>query len=167
MGLPSWSVLSSVVMSERTDTTFCPSRCCMRSVLCMPRSAMTPIAALSFWKNHRFLPGSTLQVSGPLCPKHVRNVSTRPIHPCSSSMRATTCALASLWFCPIISFLPHSSATLTISSHSSMVVAIGFSHSTSLPARIASMETCACAWLATHTLTASISGSARSCSSVS
>ena len=121
---------------------------------------MAPMAALLLSKNQVFLPGSTLQVSGPPWPKVVRKVRILPSVPFSTSSRAFWWAFVSRWFWPIIRNLPLSRAAATMASQSSRVVAMGFSHSTCLPAFRAAMESWAWALLATQTLTASMAGSA-------
>ena len=81
MGLSSGPVLSKVESIASTPVIRLSSRKLMRSALCTPRSAITPIAACSLLKNHVPFPGLTLHVSGPEWPKAVRNVSGLPITP--------------------------------------------------------------------------------------
>ena len=102
------------------------------------------------------------QVSGPPWPKVVRKVTTRPISPAATSSLALTWALASRWFWPMSSRLPALSASASMASHSARVTAMGFSHSTCLPARRAAMASSAWAWLATQTDTPSMAGSSSS-----
>ena len=79
---------------------------------------------------------------------------------------ARTWARAKRWFWSIMRVRPASRAAATMASQSSMVVAMGFSHSTCLPARRAAIVASACVALEVHTLTASTSGSASSSSMV-
>ena len=125
---------------------------------------MAPMAARFLSKNQVLLPGSTLHVSGPPWRNAVRKVSGFPMAPARMSSRAFRCAPARRWFWSIMRYLPLFFAAATMRSQSSKVVAMGFSHSTCLPA--SSAATAISAWLTLdeHTLTASMAGSARSAS---
>ena len=86
---PLLSFLYSVVTFAVVSSTVSSSRYWIRSVLCTPRSAIAPIAALFLSKNQFCGPASTLQVSGPPCPNVVLKVRTLPISPCSMSFLAS------------------------------------------------------------------------------
>ena len=157
IGVPSANFLSSTLSFALTSMIVWPVRYWIRSVLCTPRSAIAPIAARFLSKNQVFRPGSTLHVSGPAWQNAVLNVSTLPIAPASINSFAFLCAPANRWFWPIIRCLPAALAAATIASQSSSVVAIGFSHSTCLPAFSAAMAISAWLVLEEQTLTASTS----------
>ena len=127
---------------------------------------MAPMAALLLSKNQVFLPGSTLQVSGPPWPKVVRKVRMSPSTPSATNWRAFWWAFVRRWFWPIMRNLPLSRAAAAMASQSAKVVAMGFSQSTCLPALRAAMVSSAWAVLAAQMLTASMAGAASSASQV-
>ena len=87
--------------------------------------------------------GSEISRGGLLCEEEMKRRCTEEMcirdstSPLSSIFFASTCAFARRWFWPIIRYLPLSRAAAAMASQSARVVAMGFSHSTCLPARSA------------------------------
>ena len=118
------------------------------------------MAALFLSKNQASRSGD--QPSGPELPNTERNVITSPMMPLSSSFRALRCTGSNRILWPIIRCLPLRSAAATMLSHSASVTAMGFSHSTCLPAYSAAVQISAWLRFSTQMDTASMSGSSMS-----
>ena len=112
----------------------------MMSSLWAPRSPRAPKWALFLSKNQVVLVRLTLQFSGPLWRKLLCTERMLPIIPDCKSSRAFRWVGSSRWLWPIIKIFPMRWAVSIMVLVSSRVRAMGFSHSTCLPASSALME---------------------------